>query len=185
VDAFEAERIRTDAVEAAIVADLVKRGEAEPPRARGPEKMWLLGAVPVEGLPRGSVLGPGLMDALRTRCWRFFVGMDDGGHAELDYRGGTIIAARHVPPGHDHWLGFLSRAMLLWARQTGGNNEARLIELPGIAVRAVRAAGPDPGVILDEGWSTGSHGMPMDEAVFVSYVIARYKEKRAAAQQEG
>jgi len=25
----------------------------------------------------------------------------------------------------------------------------------------------------------------MDEAVFVSYVIARYKEKRAAAQQEG
>ena len=184
VEAFEAERAHSTAVDDAIVASLVANGEPDAEKARGPEKMWLLGAMPVEGLPRGSVMDLNFMDALRIRCWRFFVGMDDGSHVELDFRGGAIVSATHVGVGQDSWLGFISRACLLWARQTGGNNEASLLEFPWVNIRAVRAQGPDAGVVMDEMWPGGNHGMPMDEPDFVGYIMARFEERRTSMQAE-
>jgi hypothetical protein len=174
IEAFEDKR-QHDVSFMMALSNLVKLQEIQPD-IRIPKKMWFMGGVPVEGLKRNISINNDFLNNLEFRCWKFFVGLDNGGYIVSDFINETIQNVKYIAPEKDVLMKSMIKTIMLWSHQTNGNNELKIIEIPLVKSYAIKADGPDKGYLIHELWKNGMKDAPMSEIVFITQVVSRYKQ---------
>jgi hypothetical protein len=113
-------------------------------------------------------------DNLRPIGWTALAAFLDGKHLVVQVTDDGDVIGTGLSALASALPGMIARAAITWghAETTG---PLQFIEVPSLYVWAVRV--PGAGVILDEGWVYGNHGLPMSEDDFLIYLAGRLAEK--------